>query len=147
MEDESGVQLPTAQEKHDYYSAWENAHLKSMKEAGLIMNCKQISDGYYTFQELYDMRLALTRGLFKKATDIAFYERKDNPIWVSKQHSDGTMFDGMFIVGWTMWDGKMITFHYHLEHWEKFQFANWLDKAPEWDGHTDKDVIERLLTL
>lgn len=60
------------------------------------------------------------------------------------------MFDNMFIVGMggrMLSQPSMITFHYDNKHWNKFHFAEVIDKAPEWDGHTDKDVIERLLSL
>lgn len=128
-----------------------NTHIQLAKEMGTLENAKGISDGYHTFQELYDMRLALTVALFKTIHDfdsMAVHEfggvyRK---LYRSKQHSDGSMFEGMFIVG-VIDDDKQITFHYHDEYWDKFYFCEELNQAPEWDGHTDKDVIERLLNL
>lgn len=137
-----------------YYTGWMNSSIQSLIGDKKLPNAKNISDGYHTFQELYDMRLALTVLAFKLLTREWKQPISNiNPVWKSKQHSDGTMFDGMFIVGAF---GKqpfiggtkyMISFHYHDEHWDKFDFAETLDKAPEWDGHTDKDVIERLLSL
>lgn len=37
------------------------------------------------------------------------------------------------------------TYHYQNEHWDLFDIPE-IETAPEWDGHTDKDV-ERLLNL
>lgn len=139
------------------HSDYINKLISSWKASGAMPNAKAISDGYHTFQELYDMRLALTRSTFH-AVDRMWHAQWrmtgadqqrpfKTPIWRSRQHSDGTMFDGMFIVGYAQANFLQITFHYHDEHWDKFDFAQTLEKAPEWDGHMDKDVIERLLAL
>lgn len=122
-----------------------NTFIEYAKADGNFLNAKGVSDGYHTFQELYDMRLSLTVALFHQIYERFFMEL--GRTWRSKQHSDGTMFKGMFIVGTTLQDGRQITFHYHNEHWDKFYFCEIEEKAPEWDGHTDKDVIERLLAL
>lgn len=134
-----------------------NNLIQHYKKRDFIPNAKGISDGYHTFQELYDMRLALTVAAFKavdrkwhaqwKMTGAHHRRPFKTPIWRSHKHSDDTMFEGMFIVGYAQANFLQITFHYHDEHWDKFDFCNTLDKAPEWDGHTDKDVIERLLAL
>ena len=62
--------------------------------------------------------------------------------WKAKQHEDGTMFDGMFIVGAPTPTG-MITYHYDLEHWNLFKVPE-IPHAPHFDGHTPEDVIKRL---
>lgn len=94
------------------------------------------------------MRLALTIGMMRSILAYNDHVRANCvKLWRSQLHKDGTMFDGMFIVGMSDVPGDMITFHYHNEHWDKFNFCDTLDKAPEWDGHTDKDVIERLLAI
>lgn len=155
--------VPTTQQDKqimtDICTAEINVFIRNAKEDGNFLNAKSISDGYHTFQELYDMRLALTVALFSEYNSTCSEGGNAGMVWRSKQHSDGTMFDGMFIVGidWedsfhTQFNDPMIkkawvTFHYHDEHWDKFYFCRTLDKAPEWDGHTDKDVIERLLAL
>lgn len=136
-----------------------NTLLQSLKKQGLSL--KEVSDGYHTFQELYDMRLALTVCCFNNIHNAAQWSQLNannhrplekqllfsNPVWRSRLHSDGTMFEDMFIVGCFNQAGSMITFHYKNEHWYKFHFCEILDRAPEWDGHTDKDVINRLLKL
>jgi len=129
-----------------------NKDIQEYKEAGAMKNAKDISDGYHTFEELYEFRAMLTISLFKKICwRINF---KDYPggepekmVWRSKLHSDSTMFDGMFIFGYGKEPGKQITFHYHLDKWDDCDFAETLDKAPEWDGHTPADVLERLKAL
>lgn len=64
--------------------------------------------------------------------------------WRSKLHSDGTSFDGWFILGIGTERGKQMTYHLPLDRWNDTSFADTFDKAPEWDGHTPADVLERL---
>ena len=66
--------------------------------------------------------------------------------WKSLHHHDGTMYDGMFIVGIDTPAGPA-TYHYDVEpYWDMFP-CEVLDRAPEWDGHTPDDAIERIGTL
>lgn len=143
---------------HARFSEKENKNIQDLKKQELIRNAKDISDGYHTFGELYEFRFWLTIGLLKKIcwrVDARAYianETNDKPtpikiVWRSKLHSDGTMFDGMFVLGHDKEPGKQITFHYHLDKWDDCDFAETLEKAPEWDGHTPADVLERLKAL
>lgn len=95
------------------------------------------SDGYHTFNELYHHRAVLFSVIVK-----AFHERA----WKSKKHHDGTMYDGMFIVGIDTPQGQA-TYHYDVDpYWGMFACRE-LDCAPEWDGHTPAEAISRLGTL
>ena len=92
------------------------------------------SDGYHTFNELYHHRAVLFSVIVANYPDRA---------WKSKKHHDGTMYDGMFIVGIDTPDGQA-TYHYDIEpYWDMFQ-CRVLDNAPEWDGHTPAQAIERI---
>lgn len=63
--------------------------------------------------------------------------------WKSKLHADGTMYEGMFIVGIETPDGQA-TYHYDVEpYWNLFRCKE-VDRAPEWDGHTPGQAIERI---
>lgn len=95
-----------------------------------------ISDGYHTFNELYDHRAALTAALFKSLPSDTVYK--------SKKHHDGTMYDGMFIVGANFPGIGAISYHYDLDPWWDVFNIREVENAPEWDGHTPNDVIERL---
>lgn len=97
----------------------------------------EISDGYHTFNSLYNQRLCLFAALVNAYKDKA---------WKSRLHHDGEpcFGGGWFIVGITTPAGDY-TYHYELKDWNLFD-CKVLDKAPEWDGHTDKDVT-RVLTL
>lgn len=92
------------------------------------------SDGYHTFNELYHHRAVLFTMICNQNKEIA---------WKSKKHSDGTMFDNMFIVGIETPVGQA-TYHYDIEpYWDYFNVKE-LDNAPLWDGHTAEQAIERI---
>ena len=92
------------------------------------------SDGYHTFNELYHHRAVLFSVIVKTFSDKA---------WKSKQHNDGTMYDGMFIVGIDTPEGQT-TYHYDIDpYWNMFECRE-LERAPEWDGHTPTQAIERI---
>ena len=94
----------------------------------------ETSDGYHTFNELYHHRAVLFSVIVANYPDIA---------WKSKKHHDGTMYDNMFIVGIDTPDGQA-TYHYDIDpYWDMFK-CRVLDKAPEWDGHTPAQAIERI---
>ena len=94
----------------------------------------ETSDGYHTFNELYHHRAVLFSVIVKAFPDHA---------WKSRKHHDGTMYDGMFIVGIETPDGQA-TYHYDIEpYWDMFECKE-LEYAPEWDGHTPAQAIARI---
>lgn len=104
-----------------------------------------ISDGYHTFDELYEHRHTLFIMLCEQLAQ--WVESKSYDVWRSKLHSDGTSFEGLFILGINMEKGYQITYHIPLSKWKETEFAQTLQKAPEFDGHTSKDVLKRLKDL
>lgn len=103
----------------------------------------EVSDEYHSMKDLYEHRMALTAALLNHFGSR--YHRAVRP-FKSKLHSDGTMFEGgYFIVGAETSVGQ-ISYHYKLEHWDKFVVPE-LERAPEYDGHTAQDVVQRLLDL
>lgn len=113
-----------------------------------------ISDGYHTFDELYDHRITLYIALCKKIQNFKYHGDARNQfgdekiVWCSTLHSDGTAFANWFILGIFREKGKQITYHVPaILLSEVRQFAETLDKAPEYDGHTPEDVLERLKNL
>ena len=113
-----------------------------MKDLRKILNVGRVqdySDGYHTFEELYDHRMFLF-------LIICNTEEYSKFAWKSKLHDDGTMYDNYFIVGVTTPKGDF-TYHYDMKHWNKFN-VKVLERAPKWDGHTSDDItrLESLLT-
>jgi hypothetical protein len=112
----------------------------------LIKDCdtNKISDGHHTFGELYEHRIALFILLCRTLKNAWGDE---SPIWKSKKHSDGSSFDGWFILGIYKEMGNQVTYHLPISKWDECIFAEELETAPEWDGHTSNDVLERLKVL
>ena len=97
----------------------------------------ETSDGYHTFNELYHHRAVLFSVVVAANSGRA---------WKSKLHHDGTMYDGMFIVGVDTPQGQA-TYHYDVEpYWDMF-WCRELERAPEWDGHTPDEAIVRIAEL
>lgn len=100
----------------------------------------KISDGYHTFDELYHHRAILFSVICNNYPELA---------WKSKLHHNpetDPMYDGMFIVGINTPTGQA-TYHYHIDpYWDIFNVKE-LETAPEWDGHTPDEAIERIGTL
>ena len=99
-----------------------------------------ISDGYHTFNELYEYRLLYNAALFNEFAEKGLYE-----VHKSKRHSDGEIPFGdtnWFIVMAELPTGQ-ISNHYEMKDWDLFHIPE-KEKANVWDGHTPKDVSERL---
>jgi hypothetical protein len=105
-----------------------------------IIDGGQISDGYHTFDELYDHRCLL----------FALYLDTPDGIhgWKARKHADGSEWEGWFIAGIELvgYDGPVGTITYHIPNkfWNLFHVDE-REHAPEWDGHTSADVIARMI--
>ena len=96
----------------------------------------KISDTHHSFDDLYEHRCILYSVICNQNKDKA---------WKSKLHSDGTMFDDMFVVGLETPAG-MTSYHYEMKFWDLFKVKE-IPNAPEWDGYTPEDVLVRLQSL
>lgn len=101
--------------------------VQKIKDYGISM--KQVTDGWHTFSELYYHRMKLFALICHMNKDVA---------WKSKMHHDGSVWDGLFIVGVETPEGQY-SYHYKLEHWDTFEVRE-LEKAPEYDGHQPSDI-------
>lgn len=99
-----------------------------------------ISDGYHTFNELYEYRMLYNASMFNELAKQGLYD-----IHKSKRHSDGTIPFGdenWFIVQAELPTGQ-ISNHYEMKDWDLFQIPI-KEKANPYDGHTPQDVAKRL---
>lgn len=106
----------------------------------------KVSDGYHSFEEYNKHR----DQLWIKVTEFLSSPADINSpiVWRSLKHSDNTMFEGYFVLGSCRKDGSnQITYHLPISKWNECNFADTLDKAPKWDGHTSKNVLSRLKLL
>ena len=105
-----------------------------------------IKDDYHTMDELYNHRTMLFAALCNEIKIINEELGYALPYsWKSRKHSDGTSEEGWFIAGIETILGQ-ITYHQKDEFWDYFKCKE-LEMAPEYDGHTPDDVLERLKTL
>lgn len=102
----------------------------------------ETSDGFHTFNELYDHRMLLTAALVNHWAVHDPHGPDHHDVHKSWLHHDGTMFGGMFKVVAQLPTGQ-ISYHFDAEHWDLFTIPE-RERAVEWDGHTAADVAERL---
>jgi len=106
------------------------------------------SDGYHTFKELYDFRKAYNVALFNQWGSILVDFKLKYDVHKSWKHNDGELCfgGGWFIVVAVLPTGQ-ISNHYPASDWELFRIPE-VEKAKyPFDGHTGKDVIDRLLKI
>lgn len=118
------------------------------------------SDGYHTFKELYDFRKVYNAALFNewaKQThpNTYAYVTASFPNGIPKyhvhkswKHYDGELCfgGGWFIVVAVLPTGQ-ISNHYEAKDWDLFQIPETSRALYPFDGHTSKDVLERLKQL
>lgn len=108
----------------------------------------EVSDGYHTFEELYDHRITLFVALCRHMHELLGIENPGKyKVWRAKFHADGSAYAGWFSMGIGKKPGQQISYHLPMERWDETGFAETLDRAPEWDKHTPADVLERLKNL
>lgn len=105
----------------------------------LAVDCTEVSDGYHTFDELYDHRRALNAALFQLIAITTTYE-----VVKAKFHHDGTMFAGGYFVVIAYLPQGQVSYHYTLDHWDEFQIPAVERPTIPWDGHQAGDTITRL---
>lgn len=101
------------------------------------------SDGFHTFNELYEFRKAYNAALFNEWAKQGLYETHKS--W---KHSDGEecFGGGWFIVVAILPTGQ-ISNHYPAKDWDAFKIEE-VEKAKyEFDGHTAQDVLDRISAL
>lgn len=146
-----GFRLATEEEKEKLFQAikdngykW-NPETKTLEKLNIpkeepIEDKGNISDGYHTFNELYEYRLLYNASMFNELAKQGLYD-----VHKSKKHSDGTIPFGdenWFIVQAELPTGQ-ISNHYEMKDWDLFQVPV-KEKANLYDGHTPQDVAKRL---
>ena len=111
---------------------------KAICDVAGIDDIGELSDGFHTFNGLYEQRMILFAALVKAYKDKS---------WKSYRHEDGEYCfgGGWFIVGIDTPEGSY-TYHYENKYWDMFDCAD-LPRAKHWDGHTEDDAETRLMSL
>lgn len=116
---------------------------KRVEEKTKPKDMGEVSDGYHTFNELYEYRLLYNAALFNEFAKQGLYD-----VHKSRKHSDGEYPFGdsnWFIVMAELPTGQ-ISNHYEMKDWDKFQIPE-KPLANKWDEHSPKDVAERLTSF
>ena len=131
-------------EETDYYTCWTDEMIEGIVEEEIKPKVLgEVSDGYHTFNELYEYRMLYNAALFNEFAKQGLYD-----VHKSRKHSDGEYPFGdsnWFIVIAELPTGQ-ISNHYEMKDWDKFQIPE-KPLANKWDGHSPKDVADKLTSF
>lgn len=99
-------------------------------------NTGVISDGYHTFNDLYEHRCLLFVYLMNVQRASAFKTRK---------HKDGTQYEGWFVGIIRTVQGD-ISYHLPDELWGVCMVPE-IERYADFDGHTSTEVVQRLRAI
>ena len=108
----------------------------SAKNSGFDIS--KLSDGYHSFDELYEVRCLLFIALIKAHPEKS---------WRASANHDGQKWEGWFVCGINPEKGKQVTFHLPEKFWSKLDGIETHEINPYFDGHTSADVLARLDSL
>lgn len=122
---------------------FESHYSKKLHEAEVRAKVTgETSDGYHTFNELYDYRRVYNAVLFNEWARNGAYQ-----VHKSWKHSDGEdCFGGGWFIVMAQLPTGQISNHYEAKHWDEFDVPE-EPLAAEWDGHTPQQALERLEDL
>ena len=143
---ENEIVFATEEEKQKLFDAikengykW-NTETKTLEKLVDMEDKGNISDGYHTFNELYEYRLLYNASMFNELAKQGLYD-----VHKSKKHSDGTapFGDGNWFIVQAELPTGQISNHYEMKDWELFNVPE-KEKANPYDGHTPQNVAKRL---
>lgn len=102
-----------------------------------------VSDGYHTFNELYEFRKIYNAALFNEWAKAGKYK-----VHKSKRHHDSEeCFGGGWFIVVAMLPSGQISNHYEMKDWDLFKIPVQERALFEFDGHTPTDVLDRLKAI
>lgn len=105
-----------------------------------IDDIENFSDGYHTFNELYEFRKLYNAVLFQEWKKNGKYE-----VYKSKRHYNGELcFGGDWFIVVAILPTGQISNHYEMKDWDLFDIPEYEKSKYEFDGHTSQDVLKRL---
>jgi hypothetical protein len=101
------------------------------------------SDGYHTFNELYEFRKIYNAALFNEWAACKVHD-----VHKSWKHYDGELcFGGGWFIVVAMLPTGQISNHYEARDWDLFNIPETEKAKYPFDGHTSTDVLARLKGL
>lgn len=107
------------------------------KKCGKSIRATSVTDGYHSFDELYEHRCLLFIALMKQMPDKAFWAHKNNK---------GEEWNGWIICAIET-DHGQISYHVPERHIVLLSGIREKDRNNTYDGHTSDNVLERLKML
>lgn len=105
-----------------------------------VEKVSKLSDGHHTFEELYDFRMAYNAALFNSWHRQGLYD-----VHKSFKHHEGDLcFGGGWFIVVAMLPTGQISNHYPEKYWGMFNIPTEPKAIYPFDGHTPKDVLDRL---
>ena len=117
----------------------------------------EISDGNHTFNELYEFRKMYNAALFNEwgkidqndiILDFSSSQQVKYNVHKSWLHNDGEVCfpnsEHVWFIVSAMLPSGLISNHYKDKDWDLFKIPEVPKALYEYDGHTSKDVLERL---
>lgn len=132
------------------------SEIDNLNFQGFGREVAQLSDGYHTFDQLYEFRKLYNAALFNEWAKGEKFNMNSVPLWEgaykpkfsihkSWRHHDGELcFDGGWFIVVAILPTGQISNHYHEKDWDLFQIPETEKALFEFDGHTAKDVEDRL---
>jgi acyl-homoserine lactone acylase PvdQ len=133
------VRARTAVENQKYIITDLEARLAAAEaDAGRVTG--ETSDGYHTFNELYEFRKMYNAALFNEWAAQGKYQ-----VHKSHRHHDGECcFGGGWFIVVAILPSGQISNHYENADWDLFHVPAHEKALFEYDGHTSADVLSRL---
>lgn len=101
---------------------------------------EQVSDGFHTYSELYESRLAYNAALFNLWAEKGLYDVHKSFFHNNHERCFG---GGWFIVSAMLPQGQ-ISNHYPSKYWDLFKVKDEVISSHKFDGHDTKDVFMRI---
>lgn len=119
--------------------AWEQGASSTIEHFEKQIKSGELSDGYHTFNELYDYRMIYNAMIVNEFASRELYNCHK-----SLKHHDGNYCfgGGWFIMTMDLPTGQ-VSNHYPTKYWELFKCVE-KPMADEWDGHTLAEAFDRM---
>lgn len=104
----------------------------------VVTDAGEASDGYHTFNELYEFRL-----LLHAFAAQAWHARGWHVVKSYRHHDGGLCFGGGWFIVTAQLPSGQVSNHYRASDWDLFDVPE-VETPPEWDSHDTKDVLSRL---
>lgn len=119
-----------------------NEKIQEGYENGNI-NIHEISDGDYTFRELYNNNAIL----FILSCRLLLKINPNAKVWRTLTRHDYLQDVGWFYMGISISDEEHIIYHAKTEYWELCSFLETIRKSPKFKGNVGQDALDRLKTI